>query len=246
MKLLYYFNVRTFLALAISQVAAYLAISYGIKFHLDLLLFGLCIVFPLHFSMQSAFKRRDRALEYFSLFKGGAMAVHYSFQIAEDLLPEKKKQATTLLKSVVNQLMQQLEYRIAGYSKLQGNLNELFSFVDANKEEISKRNSLRIIRYLRDITESSAYLLSLVNHRTMAGLRFYSAFFIIIFPAIQAPIVLHNLDGVLSPLLIHILLGFTSIVLVTLNNFQTMIEYPFDSKGMDNISIKDFSLDIPG
>ena len=95
MKLLNYFNVRTFLALAISQLAAYTVIAYDIKFHLDLLLFGLCIVFPLHFSMQSAFKRRDRALEYFSLFKGGSMALHYSFQIAEDLPAEKKKQATT-------------------------------------------------------------------------------------------------------------------------------------------------------
>ncbi|HEU5290426.1 MAG TPA: hypothetical protein VFU05_07290 [Cyclobacteriaceae bacterium] len=245
MKLLYYFNVRTFLAIGISQVAAFVAISYGIKFHLDLLLFGICIVFPLHFSMQSAFKRRDRALEYFSLFKGGAMALHYSFQIAEDLPTEKKKQSTILLKNVVNQLLQQLEYRIAGYGNLQGILNELFAFVETNREEISKRNALRIVRYLRDVTESSVYLLSLVGHRTMAGVRFYSTFFIIIFPAVQAPIVLYNLDGVLSPVLIHVLLGFTSLVLVTLNNFQTMIEYPFDSKGMDNIAIKDFSLDIP-
>jgi hypothetical protein len=245
MKLLYYFNVRTFLALAISQVAAYMAISYGIKFHLDLLLFGLCIVFPLHFSMQSAFKRRERALEYFSLFKGGAMALHYSFQISEDLPVEKKKHATVLLKNIVNQLMQQLENRVAGFISLQGFLDQLIAFIETNREEISKRNTLRMVRYLRDVTESSAYLLSLVNHRTMAGVRFYSAFFIIIFPAVQAPIVLYNLDGALSPVLIHVLLGFTSIVLVTLNNFQTMIEYPFDSKGIDNIAIKDFSLDIP-
>src|SRR5690349_3499577 len=124
MKLLYYFNLRTFLALMISQVAAFVAISYNLKFHLDLLLFGLCIVFPLHFSMQAAFKRRDRALEYFSLFKGGSMALHYSFQISEDLPAEKKKQAITLLENVASQLTQQLEYRIAGYNSLQQKLNE--------------------------------------------------------------------------------------------------------------------------
>jgi hypothetical protein len=245
MKLFSYFNVRTFLALVISQVAAFIAIYYGLKFHLDLLLFGLCVVFPLHFSMQSAFRRRERALEYFSLFKGGSMALHYSFQISEDLPTEKKKQATGLLKNVVNQLMQQLEYRVTGYHNLQRILNELFSFIETNREEISKRNALRMVRYLRDVTESSAWLLSLVNHRTMVGIRFYSTFFIIIFPIVQAPIVLHHLDGIAPPLLIHVLLGFTSVVLVTLNNFQTMIEYPFDQKGMDNVSIKDFSLDIP-
>src|SRR5688572_21462503 len=118
MKFIYYFNVRTFFALVISQVAAFIAISYDLKFHLDLLLFGLCIVFPLHFSMQSAFKRRDRALEYFSLFKSGSMALHYSFQIEEDLPLEKKKKATGLLNEMVNQLMQQLEYRIVSYAGL--------------------------------------------------------------------------------------------------------------------------------
>ncbi len=244
MKLIYYFNVRTFLALAISQAAAFLVTSYDIKFHLDLLLFGLCIVFPLHFSMQAAFKRRDRALEYFSLFKGGAMALHYSFQIAEELPHEKKKNATGLLKGVASQLMQQLEYRIAGYNSLQQKLNELFAFIETNREEISKRNTLRMVRYLRDVTESSVYLLSLVKHRTMAGMRFYSAFFIIILPLVQAPIVWYHLGAIIPVWLIYVFLGTTSLILVTLNNFQTMIEYPFDAKGMDNIAIKDFSLDV--
>jgi hypothetical protein len=245
MKLIYYFNVRTFLAVAISQVAAFLVTSFDIKFHLDLLLFGLCIVFPLHFSMQAAFKRRDRALEFFSLFKGGAMALYYSFQIAEKLPSEKKKNATGLLTDITNQLMEQLEHRTSSYSSLQQKLNVLFAFIETNREEISKRNSLRMIRYLRDVTESSVYLLSLVKHRTMIGLRFYSVFFIIIFPLVQAPIVWYNLEPLLPVWLIYVFLGTTSLILVTLNNFQTMIEYPFDAKGMDNIAIKDFSLDVP-
>lgn len=76
MKFIHYFNFRTLLALVISQAATYIAITNDLSFHLDLLLFGICIVFPLHFSMQSAFKRRDRALEYFSLFKGGSMSLY--------------------------------------------------------------------------------------------------------------------------------------------------------------------------
>lgn len=90
MKILNLFNLRTFLALIISQIAAFITIHYQIKFHLDLLLFSLVVVFPLHFSLQAAFKRRDRALEYFSLFKAGAMALHNSFLVSEDLSIEKK------------------------------------------------------------------------------------------------------------------------------------------------------------
>lgn len=245
MKILNFINVRTFLALFISQAAAFLTIQYQIKFHLDLLLFGLCVVFPLHFSMQAAFKRRDRALEYFSLFKAGSMAMHYSFQVSEDLVAEKKQKAGSLLKMMVNQLFDQLENRIAGFERVQQRLDEVFLFIQNNHEEISKRNVLRMIRYLKDVTESSTYLISLVNHRTMVGLRFYTIFFIVIFPMIQAPIVLHRLDGIVPYWLIHLFLGLTSLILVTLSNFQTLIEYPFDSKGPDNIQVRDFSLDTP-
>src|SRR6188472_1533916 len=111
MKILNFINVRTFLALFISQLAAFYAIHFQIKIHLDLLLFGLCVVFPLHFSMQAAFKRRDKALEYFSLFKAGSMALHYSFHVSEDLAIEKKQRASGLLKMMANQLFEQLENR---------------------------------------------------------------------------------------------------------------------------------------
>ncbi|HEY5746119.1 MAG TPA: hypothetical protein VIU12_08595 [Chryseolinea sp.] len=244
MKILNFFNLRTFLALVISQVAAFLAIHFQIKFHLDLLLFGLCVVFPLHFSMQAAFKRRDKALEFLSLFKGASMALHYSFQISEDLVAEKKAEARRLLKEVAAQLIHQLENRTLGYGPVQKKLNEVFSFIESNREEISKRNVLRTIRYLKDVTESSVYLISLVRHRTMIGLRFYTILFIIIFPLVQAPIVLFRLDGIVPAWGIFIFLALTSVILVTLSNFQTLIEYPFDRKGADNIHLRDFTPDI--
>jgi hypothetical protein len=244
MKILNYFNLRTLLAVLISQVAAYLAIHFQIKAHFDLLLFGLCVVFPLHFSMQAAFKRRDKALEYFSLFKGAVMALHYSFQISEDLLAEKKAEARRMLKELATQFIGQLENRTLSYEPVQRKLNEIFAFIETYREEISKRNVLRTVRYLKDVTESSVYLISLVRHRTMIGLRFYTILFIIIFPLVQAPIVLFRLDGIMPAWGIHIFLALTSVILVTLSNFQTLIEYPFDSKGADNIHVRDFAPDI--
>ena len=35
----------------------------------------------------------------------------------------------------------------------------------------------------------------------------------------------------------------TSLLLVTLGNFQVMLEYPFDPKGMDNIKVREFLLE---
>ncbi|MFZ2905596.1 MAG: hypothetical protein WAZ98_05285 [Cyclobacteriaceae bacterium] len=244
MKVFNYFNVRTFLALAISQVAAFLAITYHVKFSFNILLFGIAVVFPLHFSIQAAFKRRDKALEYFGLFKGGAMALHYSFQVSEDLSTEGKQEARGLLKKMTDQLFSQLENKVKGYRTFQQFLDNIFIFIEKNKEEISTRNKLRMIRYMRDVVESSAYLLSLVNHRTMAGMRFYGIFFTLIFPLIQAPIVLNHVELLIPTWGYYLLMAFTNVILVTITNFQSMIEYPFDRKGMDNIQVQDFKLDI--
>ncbi len=244
MKILNYFNLRTFLALVVSQLATFIAIKYDIKFHADLLLFGLCVVFPLHFSLQAAFKRRDKALEYFSLFKAGSLALNYTFQMSEDLAAEKKVAIRVVLNSLGTTLINQLETKMPGYKLIHQKLDEVFAFMEANREDISKRNALRMVRYMKDISESSAYLISLVSHRTVLGLRFYSIFFIIILPLVQAPLILYRFDSLVPAWGIHLILAFTTLALVTLNNFQTLLEYPFDPKGIDNVKVREFSVDV--
>jgi len=244
MKILSLFNLRTFLVLLISQVAAFLVILYQVKFNIDLVLFGLAIAFPLAFSIQAAFRRRDRALEYFSLFKGGTLAILYSFSVSEDLQPDKKTEIKGILKSMMDQLIHQLEQRIISYNDMQQAVDKIMEFIEKNRESLSNRNILRIIRYIRDITESSTYLISLVRHRTMIGLRVYSIAFILIFPIVQAPILYYKLGDLVPAWAFHFLLALGSLLLITLSNFQKMIEYPFDSKGMDNIHLQDFTLKI--
>ncbi|HTF20407.1 MAG TPA: hypothetical protein VK658_20185 [Chryseolinea sp.] len=244
MKVLNYINVRTFLAIAISQVAAFFAIHYHIKLNHNLLLFGIVVVFPLHFSLQAAFKRREKALEYLSQFKAGSMAIHNSLQVSGDLPDEQKAEARNLLKEMVATLIGQLEGYHGEYGALQVRLNNIMAFADKYREQISKRNVLRVIRYLKDVTESTTYLISLVRHRTMHGIRFYGTLFILLFPLLQAPIVLHYFGSTLPSWTIYACCALGSFVLITLDNFQKLIEYPFDPRGMDNIVLRDFNLDI--
>ena len=223
-----------------SQVATFIAIRYDLKFHADLLLFGLCVVFPLHFSLQAAFKRREKALEYFSLFKGGSLALNYTFQMSEDLALEKKDSIRVLINDMATTLINQLENGMPGFQLIHQKLDEVFAFMEANREDISKRNALRMVRYMKDVSESSAYLVSLVSHRTMLGLRFYSIFFIIVLPLVQAPLFLFRFESIMPAWGIHLSLAFTTLALVTLNNFQTLIEYPFDPKGIDKVKSASF------
>lgn len=244
MKVLSYFNVRTFLAIAISQLAAYLALHYHWKLSHNILLFGLAVVFPLHFSLQAAFKRREKALEYLSSFKAGALAVHFSLQASKDLADDKKVEARTVLRNLVKALVDQLLTATPGFAIIQLKLNDVMAFAERNREAISGRNVLRIIRYMKDVTESSSYLVGLVTHRTMNGIRFYSTLFILLFPFVQAPIVMHMLGGGVPEWALYVIAAAGSLILITLDNFQKLIEYPFDPRGMDNIRLSEFDLDI--
>ena len=244
LKILNFFNLRTFLALLISQLAVFLSIKFQLKLDVNVMLFGLAVVFPLHFSIQSAYQRRERALQYFSKFKGAMISIYYSIQIADDLSNETKGEGRDLLQELAKALITKLENREPGYESVQQKLNELCEFISTHKKDLSKGNAIKTIRYVNRISESSVYLVNIISHRTMAGLRFYSVFFVIIFPFIQAPILFNRLDGLLADWILYVLVGLTSIILVSLTNFQKMIEYPFDQSGADNVQLKEFGLGI--
>jgi hypothetical protein len=244
MKSFNYFNVRTFLILLISQVAVFLTIEFQLTLNLNLLLFSLAIGFPLGFSIQAAFKRRDKALEYFALFKGGMLSLYYTFSTNSDLKAGEQREIKVILTSMVEQLILQLEHHIADYAPFQKKANDLFVFCEKNEDNISNRSLQRIIRYYRDISLSSTYLISLVRHRTMAGLRFYAITFIALFPLVQAPLLFYHMQSMMPAWGFYLLVAFSSLLLVTLNNFQNAIEYPFDPDGMDNIQIHDFKMNL--
>jgi hypothetical protein len=243
MKALNYFNLRTFLTLAASQLATWLTLHYDLKIHINLLLFGLFLAFPLHFALQAAFKRREKALEYFSTFKGSLLAIHYSFQSADDLPSEGKGKGRDLLKSTALQLVHQLENRSSGYKDFQAKMDEVFAFILLNKEQIGGRTVKRIVRYMMDTAESSTYLISLVTHRTVAGMRLYMTIFIFLVPFIQAPLTFYRLEEALPIWAYYVFMAITSLTLVTLSNFQVMMEYPFDPRGMDNVRMREFLLE---
>ena len=243
MKAFNYFNLRTFLTVAASQLATWITLHYNLEIHINLLLFGLFLGFPLHFSLQAAFRRREKALEYFSAFKGSLLAIHYSFQSADELPAEKKSRSMELLRNTALQLVTQLENRVPGYKTFQAKLDEVFSYIYEHREQIGGRTIKRMIRYMADTAETSVYLISLVSHRTMAGMRLYMTIFIFLLPFVQAPLTFYRFEGLLPVWGYYAFMATTSLLLVTLSNFQVMIEYPFDPKGADNVRMREFLLE---
>jgi hypothetical protein len=242
--ILQYFNIRTAIVLLLSIASCYLALTFNFKIHFDVVVFGLAVAFPLGTSIQSAFKRRERSLEYLSTYKSGLTAIYFSLQTSKDLVPEKREEGRRLLITMSDALFAQLHAGNGDMKQFQSHADRIVAYLDQHREFISGRITIRCIRYLRDTLEASTFLLSLVRHRTMAGLRFYALSFINVFAVIQAPMVLYELESQLPLWALYFTSAFSSMILITLYNFQQLIEYPFDQKGADDIDLHNFKLEI--
>ena len=245
MTFLSYVNIRTFITLLLSVVACYISIEFGLRLDMNMVLFGLAIAFPLATSIQTAFKRRDRALEYLSLFRAAMLAIHYSMQTCKKLNHEKKAESVNILNSTAERLFQYLQFSNGDtLYNFKLDADGIMQFVEQNREFISGRTITRMVRYLKEAMDGANYLVGLTRHRTIKGLRFYSLFFINAYIVIHAPVMVANLEGVIPNWAIYIASAVGALILITLYNLQAEIEFPFDQKGADDVKLEDYKLNI--
>jgi len=244
MVFLSYINVRTFVVVTLSSASCYLSYEYDLRFHFSIVLLGVAIAFPLATSIQMAFKRREKALEYLALFKSGLLAIHYSFQMSKKLDAEKKAESTAILNGLCEKLLHLLKTSDGDMSNVQAETDKVMQFIQRNRDEISARILIRVIRYLKDALDGATYLVSLTTHRTILGLRLLAIFVIILFSAFHPPMMVYQLKDQLPVWTVYLTCVLGPVLLITLYNFQAHIEYPFDQKGADDIKLDEFKLNI--
>jgi hypothetical protein len=239
-----YINIRTFVVVVLSLASCFLSYKYDLKLHFNMVLLGLAIAFPLATSIQMAFKRREKALEYLALFKSGLLAIHYSFQMSKKLDAEKKAESTAILNALCDKLLLSLKTSTGNLSHVKAETDKVMQFIERNREEISARILIRVIRYLKDSLDGATYLLSLTTHRTILGLRLLSIFTIILFSACHPLMLVYQVRDQMPEWTVYLGCVLGPLLLITLYNFQAHIEYPFDQKGADDIKLDEFKLNI--
>jgi len=140
--------------------------------------------------------------------------------------------------------LEQLRVADGSVSKFRREIDKITQFVEQNKDAISKRVQIRIVRYIKDVLDGSLYLLSLTTHRTMLGLRLLAIIFINLFAAFHPPMLAYQLRDQMPLWVIYMASALGPILLITLYNFQAHIEYPFDQKGADDIKLNEFKLKL--
>src|SRR5579871_6009574 len=90
-------NYKTFLVTGLAVLSSYLCYHLGLTAKFPDMLIGIAIVFPVVFSIGSAYTRRETALQRFSDFKGHAIAIYYAARDWSGKESDLAAQARTLI-----------------------------------------------------------------------------------------------------------------------------------------------------
>ncbi len=124
---------KTVALLLICMVVTYFCFEYNFGFNLNITLFSIAVVFPLVFTIREAFKRRDNALKFLSMFKSSMNALYYSFQNCNKLGDEQKSSVTENLNIISSLFFESLRGDTFDGEAVRAKINEVFLFIRSNQ-----------------------------------------------------------------------------------------------------------------
>ena len=220
-------------------LVTYACFQFNYSYDLNITLFSIAIIFPLVFTIREAFKRRDNAIKFLSIFKSSINVVYHSFENNNKLTEEQKKEVHGHLHETTDLFLNALKSEDINIEPARLKLKEVFTFVNAHREFISLSVAMKIFRFMKDAHEGIENTVGIKMHGTPVSLRAYCLVFIYLFPLIYTPSLVNSLTDVPQWIvyLISILHGF---ILISLYNVQEHMEDPFDQVGLDDIKLDEF------
>jgi hypothetical protein len=244
-KYLTILNYRTALAVAVAAGTTYLTLDHNFQYNFDLTMISIAIVFPLVFTIRSAFRRREKALEFLARFKAGLITVDACFQENRKLAPEKKEEISRIVKILPVHLIDYLTHSNGSPEQLHDEANKVAGFIRSNADEIGNSTALKIYRFMKDVYQGLENVIAIKQHRTPISIRAYCLIFIYIYPIIYTPSLYNRLHEGISyneSWILYTLSIFSTFILISLYNVQDQMENPFDQHGVDDIRLESFRI----
>ena len=235
-------NLRTLVAIIISIITPIIAYKYNISYDIDLSLISIAIVFPLVFTIRSSFRRREKALEHLSQFRGAIKTIDYLFKTSITIPNEKRIEISDILVEVSDTVTAHLKGNDFDTKNIDDTVEKISIFMSENRESLPKRLTDRIIRFMNDLHEAIDNLHAIHTHRTPISLKAYCLVFIYIFPLVYTPTILSRIgtDGTIW--ITYFVVILSEFILISLYNIQDHMEYPFDQDGLDDINLNIFKI----
>jgi hypothetical protein len=237
-------NYKTWIITGLSVLSSYLCFHWGLTAKFPDMLVGVAIVFPVVFSIGSAYTRRETALQRFSDFKGHAIAIFYA---SRDWSSEKENDLSDRAKKIILEMLVLMKDMFKSndrkvWDEDERKIYELFSklsglTMEFRKYGIQSGEISRVSQYVSKMVIAFDNMRIIHRYRTPITLRAYSKVFIYSFPIIYGPYFASTFHD-FSAQLEYVMPIMYSFILVSLDNIQDQLENPFDEVGEDDIEIE--------
>ncbi|XP_044178259.1 uncharacterized protein LOC122960251 isoform X2 [Acropora millepora] len=220
----------------------------GLNFDVNISIFVSPIVFPLAFSINADFQRRERVLEDLAEFKGALLVLffcHRDWVQSSGLPTDFLKTVNTKLKGLVLNikeylLTEKLERRNYILKVVYEDLSDISQLNDKLRASSLPHNSpliTRLIHYHNLMCHSFERLRVIREYRSPRTIRSFTKVFIFIMPIVLSPYYVHmgyRSQNTWSPYFIAVLSTF---IFGTLQGVQDVLDDPFDGISEDDINL---------
>tara|TARA_B100000575_G_C23025542_1_gene590579 strand:- start:181 stop:951 length:771 start_codon:yes stop_codon:yes gene_type:complete len=232
---IYLITIKTLIVAAAAVGATIYCIENEFVTEIPISLIGLAVVFPLVFTIGTAFQRRDLALKEYGAINSNLASIFFTaknWQLEDKGnscdLDNLKKTIDTLFDLIKKDMKDQKSTNLRK-AEIYFNFEELFKLTSKIRPDSS------VVFFFANLMSSYETLNSLSEYRTPRGLKAYSNVFLAIFPILFSPY-FASLSGEFYS--VGLVVAFVySLVLVMLSNIQDNLENPFDMQGLDDLDM---------
>ncbi|MEK9604343.1 MAG: hypothetical protein VW127_07970 [Flavobacteriaceae bacterium] len=239
MKIIYSaINFRMILIVIETLVIYFFYDKFNFNLQIDFSILSIAIVFPLVFSITSAYQKRQEAIGEFNSFRNKMIELTNLFRAVDGT---KKEDYTSFFKSLLSlqdDLLSILtEQNPLKMENIRNKRKEIFYTLERYKGLYNEREKDSIIRVKNELFECVEKLNTLKIHVTPISLRMYCLVFIYLSPLVYNSNILASFDKsnfleLIVSIFFSIIIGF---ILMALYNIQEYIEDPFDQQGLDDL-----------
>ena len=207
-------------------------------------LFGMAVVFPIVFMINSAYTRREEAFQYYGSLKASLASIYFAQHNhritgpagkTKKQLSKKHSDEMKELRQQIKQFLELIKEDLSNPSSAHERRQEIYSLhmqIAAKSEQVQMP---ALDFWSNDILSAYHKLSFISNYRTPRAMKGYSKVFINIFPLCFGPYFAF-VDTQVA-FLGYAVAALYAIILFMLSAIQDQLENPFDGVGLDDIDL---------
>ena len=241
------FNFRVVLILIETVIIYFFYDYYQINLKIDFTIMSIAIVFPLVFSITSAYQRRQEAINIFAEFRNKIIDLTNIFYAVEKIEKDDYDRLYRVLMEAQKILIEYLKNpnTTEEFNALRQKRKSILILIDNYKDLFNEREKDSLIRVKNELFLTAEKIRGIKIHGTPISLRKYCLIFIYLSPLLYNSqlIIARTTVGADLEIIISLLFSLVvSFVLMALYNVQDYIENPFDQKGLDDLKIDEMEV----